>query len=66
MPPVFFADLKHTLAATDAGIVEHHIDHAEGCFSGIEGGFHAGAFSDIEGYCQGLAAFALNCLGQLP
>ncbi|MNN26470.1 hypothetical protein D3C81_1399750 [compost metagenome] len=64
MAPVLLADLKHALAIADAGIVEHHVDHAERGFGGVEGGFDAGPIGDVHGHCQGLATALTQRFGQ--
>ncbi|MCY1300963.1 hypothetical protein D9M70_505510 [compost metagenome] len=63
--PIFLADLQRALAVTDAGIVEHHIDHPEMRLGSIEGRLDAGAVGDVEGDRQRLGTLPLDILGDL-
>ncbi|MNN20565.1 hypothetical protein D3C81_1338500 [compost metagenome] len=54
--PVVLADVQAALAVGDAGVVQHHVDHAEGCFGGVEGGFDGGAVGDVQRHADRFAA----------
>ncbi|MNT45342.1 hypothetical protein D3C72_1819220 [compost metagenome] len=62
---MFLSDVQGAHCVADSGVVEHHIDHTETCFSRIESGFDTGTVSDIESNDQRLATEPSNILSEL-
>ncbi len=63
--PVFLADFQSALAVADAGIVQHHVDHAELRLGAVERGLDTGTIGHVQYHGVCLSALGLNGLCKL-